>query len=338
MARKLGVSQGEIARFLAGKSMPIEMGSNVKLGESHIRALYDAFPQADGARPISGSSEQVTSVKNPEETRDSSTEPEVSSFSTDGTAAALRENVVSGDDIGPVSSVHHDATPDTPPATPDPQGLERPSGVPALSHSSEENPTVPLSADESLEVIRAPKVELAGLKVLGKIDLPAPRKKDATSAADSAAGEKADDVVSEKKMDGGNTPVTSNVVNDPNGPSPLSRPEGRTEEGTRRERGDNRGRDGDRRPPRKPRGDQRSNKNPIAIQRELEMQKEIERRKEKAAKEKERRTQNYNKRVKHSPPTKAARRIEEPVEVMDASSFEKEPTTWVGKLLRWFGI
>lgn len=35
-----------------------------------------------------------------------------------------------------------------------------------------------VSIDENVETIRAPKVELAGLKVLGKIELPAPRKKE----------------------------------------------------------------------------------------------------------------------------------------------------------------
>lgn len=35
----------------------------------------------------------------------------------------------------------------------------------------------PIAVDEPAEVIRAPKVELQGLKVLGKIDLPEPKKK-----------------------------------------------------------------------------------------------------------------------------------------------------------------
>ncbi|MCW5911354.1 MAG: hypothetical protein KIT62_09785 [Cyclobacteriaceae bacterium] len=37
-------------------------------------------------------------------------------------------------------------------------------------------------AEENTETIRAPKVELAGLKVLGKIELPAPRKKEESKA------------------------------------------------------------------------------------------------------------------------------------------------------------
>lgn len=38
------------------------------------------------------------------------------------------------------------------------------------------------AVDENVETIRAPKVELTGLKVLGKIELPAPRKKEELKA------------------------------------------------------------------------------------------------------------------------------------------------------------
>lgn len=43
MARKLGVSQAEIIRYLSGQNMGIEEGGNVKLEEQHIRQLYAHF-------------------------------------------------------------------------------------------------------------------------------------------------------------------------------------------------------------------------------------------------------------------------------------------------------
>ncbi|MBX2895285.1 MAG: hypothetical protein KF763_07575 [Cyclobacteriaceae bacterium] len=42
--------------------------------------------------------------------------------------------------------------------------------------------SIEIASEDEAETIRAPKVELAGLKVLGKIDLPAPRKKEEPKA------------------------------------------------------------------------------------------------------------------------------------------------------------
>lgn len=44
-----------------------------------------------------------------------------------------------------------------------------------------------IAADENVETIRAPKVELAGLKVLGKIELPTPRKKEESKIEENVA-------------------------------------------------------------------------------------------------------------------------------------------------------
>jgi hypothetical protein len=84
----------------------------------------------------------------------------------------------------------------------------------------------------------------------------------------------------------------------------------------------------------KPR-EHRARKNPIAAQRERELDAERERQKEKAAQEKERRTQNYNKRVKQSPPTKAMKLYQEPVEQLNSSPLDVEPNNWFAKLVKW---
>ena len=62
-------------------------------------------------------------------------------------------------------------------------GLNEPTG---LELKSAENPSPPsLAEDVKVEVIKAPKVELSGLKVVGKIDLPEIKKKDPPAAAES---------------------------------------------------------------------------------------------------------------------------------------------------------
>jgi hypothetical protein len=146
--------------------------------------------------------------------------------------------------------------------------------------------TEPLPGTEESDLIRAPKIELSGLKVLGKIELPEPKKKDAPlpRQGDDTGGEQKENYHTDRK---------------------------------KQSRG------------------QRPYKNPIVVQREREMHEEQERRKEKAAQEKERRTQNYHNRVNLSPPTKAVRLVDEPLEELNTSTADEQPTSWFGKLLRW---
>jgi hypothetical protein len=146
---------------------------------------------------------------------------------------------------------------------------------------------------EAMEVIKAPKVELSGLKVLGKIELPEKKKKE------------------EQPELQGEVSVTN--------PSEM-KPQQRKQYNERKEN----------------RGEQRTRKNPIALQREREALEEQKKREEKAELEKERRTRNYHKRVKMSPPTKSVRLVDEPVMQMSAKELEEEPKTWLGRLVKWF--
>jgi hypothetical protein len=82
--------------------------------------------------------------------------------------------------------------------------------------------------------------------------------------------------------------------------------------------------------------EQRARKNPIAIQREREALEAQKKREEQAEREKERRTRNYHKKVKMSPPTKAVRLVDEPVMQMSAKELEERPKTWLGRLIKWF--
>ena len=148
------------------------------------------------------------------------------------------------------------------------------------------------SLNETPDIIKAPKIELSGLKVLGKIDLPETRKKEVLAESSESA-----------------VPV----------------------EGERRPRQEVRRNNENRRS----RNDQRSAKNPIAAQREREAEEAEEKRKELLEREKERKTQNYLRKVKMSPPTKAIKLVNEEVEEMIAEDLVEEPKTWFGKFIKW---
>ena len=149
--------------------------------------------------------------------------------------------------------------------------------------------------EESNEVIRAPKIELSGLKVLGKIDLPGQKKKEDLPKEEGA------------------------VV-----------PESATPEEDKRERREYR-RTFDVNKKRH----QRSEKNPIALQREREAKEEQKKQLEKVAREKEKRTKKYLQNYKPSAPTKATRLVKEDVVEMTAQDLVEPPKTIFGKILRW---
>lgn len=152
--------------------------------------------------------------------------------------------------------------------------------------------------EEKIDVIKAPKVELAGLKVLGKIELPEKKKKE---------------------------PPVENVSADTETSTPSA-------EQTRQPRRDTRNRNPRHQGSRNDR--EASRKNPITLKREQEAAEAERKRREEAKLEKERRTQHYLSKVK-SVPTKPARLIEEDVVELHADQ-SKTPTTWLGKFWKWF--
>jgi type IV secretory pathway VirB10-like protein len=152
--------------------------------------------------------------------------------------------------------------------------------------------------EETIEVIKAPKVDLPGLKVLGKIDLPEPKKKEVLLPVE---GEKIE------------VPITNIEAN-----ATLRVQKSRNVQDNRRERLN------------------RSSANPIALQREREARDAEEKRKADAIKEKEKRTEYYLNRVKTNVPTKAARIYSESVEEYETLKQRKEkPKTLLGKFFRW---
>ncbi len=270
MARRLGVSQSEIVRYLASLNTAVEESVNTKLNPGEVRALYERFaPQ--------------WLTENHDESEPATLPPDVQ---------AVAANQVSANVDGAENSA--------------PEAGEMPEAAGETGRREGEHGGVipsPGDVQPSPDLIRAPKVELSGLRVLGKIELPEPKKKEELKPEEIREDEE----------------------------SAAQPPRDRREPRDKR-----RNQDGDR-SKRNKRREPRAYQNPVAKQREQELQSELEKRKEKAAKEKERRTQNYHNRVKLSPPTKSARLVKEPVEELTAGAEEAKPTSWFGRILRWFG-
>jgi len=297
MARKFGVTQGEIVRYLTGKNIRVEEGSNVKLGESQIRLLYAHFAPGESFEDRSSPPEGTSVVP-----LNATPSPTALSMMPISDVASLPS-----DEIVTIDSQSSFPGESNVAVMPEEQPAPLPSDASSASQS---------------ETIRASKIELAGLRVVGKIELPEPRKKDVSQPLPEGSVEPlVDETVLPAEQ-----PKSSEASQPIKELTGVDRPRRKMED---RRRGDERG-------PRRNQGrDQRPGGNPIAAQREREQQEELERRKEKAAQDKERKTQNYNKRVKHSPPTKAMRLVEEPVEELNADALGDEPKTWLGKLIKW---
>jgi hypothetical protein len=144
---------------------------------------------------------------------------------------------------------------------------------------------------EKSEVIKAPKIELSGLKVLGKIDIPEPKKKSAPE---------------EQLKNENETPASV--------------------EQTRERRNS---------PYKEKRRIPRTTSNPIALEREREALEAKKKKEEEARLQKERRTQNYLKKVKTAAPTKAVKLVKEEVEEMSAMELKEPPKTLWGRFVRW---
>jgi hypothetical protein len=182
-------------------------------------------------------------------------------------------------------------SPDLPPFedagddAPDANGIAPENGHEAIREPTAESQPENVTDEPPLEkpeVIKAPKIELSGLKVLGKIDLPEVRKKESDQAPENVE------------------------------PPKESRKE------------------------RRPREFRRGTpKNPIALQREQEALEARKKREEEDRLRKERRTQNYLKKVKAPQPTKAARIFNEETQQMSASELQEPPKSLWGKFIKW---
>jgi len=144
---------------------------------------------------------------------------------------------------------------------------------------------------EKPEVIRAPKVELSGLKVLGKIDLPEKKKKEPEAGTIK---------VQPPATESGNKSVRQER-------RPFHQQKNRND---------------------------KSHKNPVALQREREAREAEKVERERQKERKEKRTQYYLNRVK-SAPTKPVKKVEEPLVVIEESDTTGQLSRWK-RFIRWW--
>jgi len=164
--------------------------------------------------------------------------------------------------------------------------------------STENEPT------ELPEVIRVPKIELSGLKVLGKIDLPEPKKKE------PIVEQKADEITADV------TPLETRIAEK----------QARSQSPNRKPTHQNRGR-----------SRQGPWKNPLELQREREAKAAEERKRTEIEREKEKRRKHYEEKMKSVARPKRVKPVkEQPVAQKKKVDTRPVPRTWFGRFLRWW--
>lgn len=157
--------------------------------------------------------------------------------------------------------------------------------------------------NQESEVIRVPKIELSGLKVLGKIELPETKKKEP---------------VAEKTEEG----------IDSVGETPVEVPPAVAE---RKPKNNNK------KPVHQKRDRPREWKNPLELQREREAKEAEEKKRSAIELEKEKRKRHYEDKRKAVVQTKRVKAVkEQPVVQKKPIDTRPVPKTWLGKFLRWW--
>lgn len=272
LARKLSVTPAEIVRYLQANGQAIA-DVNTRLEEEQLRPIISHFAP--------GRVEEIL-----EEDRKPA-EPELQEIVQDEPEAEVSIE----EELTLVQT--SDPLPENEPLQP---ALQKDFSEEIVQSAEEAKDPL-----EGVDVIKAPKVTLTGLKVLGKIDLPEPKKKEPEVKP-------TDEIASETDIHTPPPPVTNNKDN------------------KRNDRKNNRFSD-------KRERVERPRRNPVTLQREREQREAEERRREELKKEKERRTEYYNNRIKQSTPKRAARLIDEPLEGLH--EIADEPKTIWGKIWRW---
>lgn len=257
LARKLALRPDEIVEFLFSKNITIAEGSNTRLEDAHLALIIQRF--APNMLTELTKAEDVPDLPVP-----------IVEVQTVPSPKIISEEISATEEVAFV----HDSKVE-----------------PAASTPEEEK-----EEEVSVELIKAPKVELSGLKVLGKIDLPDLKKKEEPQPENIDASL--------------STPVADTVE--------QAKKEIKTTPSNRRE---------DR--------DYKPRKNPVAVQREREAEDAEEKKIAAVKREKESRSQYYQQRVKPTAPIRAARIFNEDVIELSAEP-TKLPTTLLGKFWKWF--
>ena len=145
LSRKTGIKSDEIVDFLASQDIEVKRGGNAKVDDAHLPLIYDHFNIAITDEPEADSdNEQIEEVP---ESVNANLDPsqEIAEFH----AGIDIEEEYSEEELAEIKR--------------------------KLEEQKAEYEKAP---SEDRELIKAPKLNLPGLKVVGKIDLPEPKVKD----------------------------------------------------------------------------------------------------------------------------------------------------------------
>lgn len=200
LARKLNIETKQIVKFLEKESITIENHLNTKLDDNQIELVTNAFPPEPEIEEVPEVIEE--SITKEESTVAEQTEevPEVDNESEEDIEEEITVEVyeIPEEEYQKSLTETEDATQEaalTVTELIEKEGIkegEEPTEKDLHEFSREEA----IPEDVNAPTIRAPKVELQGIKVVGKIELP----------------EK--EIIEEKKAEGDNTPTDASPTND----------------------------------------------------------------------------------------------------------------------------
>lgn len=145
LSRQLNLDTKDIVNFLAENNIEIKDHPNVKLDETAEQMVMEKFSDPKSEEPaelIEPSEIQIIESESSEPESDILPEPQSEELEDDPVA----EPIATTSDVEPAE----------------------PSSEEAIASETPDS-------EEEIEVIKAPKIELPGLKVVGKIDLPEPK-------------------------------------------------------------------------------------------------------------------------------------------------------------------
>lgn len=190
IARKVGMTPTEIRRFIEGE-FQVEIGNepNYKLNEDQIDAVLQNFTPVEKEPEVAPKKEEIPPVETTVE-EVVETVPEIAEVEATTPLEAETEAPEVTEEIAVEAEavIEEEDTADT--------GAEE---VPAeletvTEDQDEEAPFVEAEVDPDAELIKAPKIKLDGLKILGKIELPEKKEVEPEKTEEELEAEEAEKI------------------------------------------------------------------------------------------------------------------------------------------------
>ena len=192
LSRQTKLNTSDIVEYLADQGITIKSGSNAKVNDEYVELVYSGF-----------------NLEPPAETSETEVAADVNEPESEGALEQSTETLVETDDV-PVISDPHSEISDLYEGLDDDEEFSAEEIV-EIKARIEAKKIAKDEADrpENPNLIKAPKVSLQGLKVIGRIDLPEPKVKkelqeeEAVTVEDKVEAPKPVEVVRHKKRNAG---------------------------------------------------------------------------------------------------------------------------------------